>query len=124
MKISNTFKQLKAMAQLGNQVLSFAQPLHPKPEFFKFTWWIFHEGSPCEGEKFRTDEYAMPTAQAMALHDELCAKQIPHIIYNRSEPRLPKGGCPPWDVSADRWKKAKWAPNFADDTDREWHGHK
>lgn len=129
MKREPRFRDLESMTKTGlfragMISLSFAQPLHPRAEFYKFKWWIFHPDSPCEGADFRKPENAISTAAAMALIQELSEKKKPHIIYNTQMPRLPKDGSPPLDVNSPRWKGYTWAPNLVDDTDPEWRGHK
>ena len=46
--------------------------VHPNPRFFKYYWWIFHEGVPVEDEDFLfQDEYRLCGYDAMKLLDRL-----------------------------------------------------
>lgn len=117
-------KRLEGKQSAGGIGLRFSPPPHPNPEFYKTTWWIFHLASPVEGKAFMTDEHALCTADAMQLVAKLREQGEPYLVYNKSQPRLPKHGTPPWDINAKRWEGCTWAPNWHDDQDPEWQGHK
>lgn len=119
-----SFSRLKALAAQGSSILIHAQPMHHNPVFYKYRWWIFHEGSPCEGRQFLTNEHSLSTAEAMKLHESFTVAKTPHWLYNESRPRLPSPGGAPWDTASERWVKTKFAPTFEDDVDAEWKGFK
>jgi hypothetical protein len=102
---------------------SYAQSMHPDPRFYKYIWWVFWEESPVDGAEFLEDAYAINTATAMALMEDLLQKRKPHWIYNRQIPRLDPG-VTPFDPSHLRWKDTRFAPPLSEDSDAEWQGHR
>lgn len=102
---------------------SYAQSMHSDPRFYKYLWWVFWEGSPVDGNEFLEDTYAVNTATAMALMDDLLQKRKSHWIYNRQIPRLDPG-VTPFDPLHRRWKDMQFAPPLSEDPDAEWQGHR
>jgi hypothetical protein len=94
--------------------------MHPKPNFYKYYWLIFWQGSPCEEGLFMSDEYWLTTKKAMDFIEELESKGEHCWIYNRRRPRLDPNN--PFDVNSKRW--GKWAVSFDEDTDEIYKGHK
>jgi hypothetical protein len=107
-----TFKDLAADGKGG----SFARGMHPNPYFYKYYWWIFHEGSPCEGMEFLEDEFRIPFREAFELTEHLRALGKPFWMYNRKLPRADWANTP-WDPDAHAWKDQEWAPPFDADPD-------
>jgi hypothetical protein len=102
---------------------SYAQSMHPDPRFYKYLWWVFWEESLVDGAEFLDDAYAVNTATAMALMDDLIQKRKPHWIYNRQIPRLDPG-VTPFDPLHRRWKDTKFPPPLSEDSDAEWQGYR
>jgi hypothetical protein len=102
---------------------SYAQLMHPNPSFYKYRWWVFWENSLVEGNAFLEDRYALSTAVAMALIDELERDNKPYIIYNRQIPRF-EPGVTPFDVTKSKWQNTKFAPALSSDPDPQWEGHR
>ncbi|MFK4136687.1 hypothetical protein ACI2KR_31115 [Pseudomonas luteola] len=119
-----TYNFLKSIRVVHAGGVFFGESLHPNVYAYKYYWWVFHEGSPCEGKEFLTEKYRLTTAEAMALIETFKKEQTPHIVYNRKRPRLPSERTPPWDVNSARWANTVWAPRYEDDADPEHNGHK
>lgn len=106
----------------------YASRIHPRPEFYKYDWWIFWAGAPVDGDELIFNEqYMMSTSDALALRDRLSKMGEVYFLYNRKRPRLDPAN--PFDPSAERWEGVEWAPPLADDPDPEvtrgsWSGHK
>ena len=91
---------------------------------FKYYWWVFWEGSPCEGPSFYANEHRLCTADAFALTARLRAEGKPHIIVKCLKvPRLDPAHSP-LHPGMKTWKNSEWAPAWDDDPDPEWKGHK
>jgi hypothetical protein len=90
--------------------------MHPNPRIFKYYWWIFWEGSICDGNSFLVDENRLSTNGANALCEKLSAQKISHWIYNTRLPRLDTES--PFDPSSKKWQGVNWAPAFDEDCDR------
>jgi hypothetical protein len=118
MKIPS-FEALKL--QPAGELHSYAKHMHPNPRYYKYLWWVFWRGSPCDGDAFLADAHSLCTADAMALMDQLTAARESHWIYNRALPR-DDPGVAPFDRKSLKWKNAKFAPSFAQDADPEWQG--
>ena len=73
---------------------------------------------------FLKQQHRLNYAAAMALIEELRKTGEPFSVYNKSLPRLPSPGSPPWDFNAAKWQGVEWAPTFADDQDPELRGFK
>ena len=102
---------------------SYATKIHPEPRFYKYYWWVFWEGSPCEGREFLSDAHRLSTAAAAALMDRLHAEDKPYLLYNTRQPRRDPDNTP-FDPASDRWAGVTWAPAFDDDKDELWQGFK
>lgn len=122
MKIPS-FSLLASQSSLEGSRSSYAQSMHPDPRFYKYLWWVFWEGSPVDGAEFLSDAYAINTAAAMELMDDLLQKQKPHWVYNRQVPRLDPG-ITPFDPLHSRWKDTQFALSLAEDSDAAWQGHR
>ncbi len=106
----------------GPDSQSYATFLHPNPSFYKYYWWVFWQGSPCDGLEFLSEQYRLSTKKAFEFRIQLKSEGKTYWLYNRQYPRLnPKN---PFDVNSIKWKDAKWAPSFDDDTDEEYQGFK
>jgi len=99
-----------------NRGAGFARRVHPNPRFYKYYWWIFHEGSPCDGEAFLGDEFRLATREAIELMDRLDAEGKPYWTYNRKLPRADLANTP-WDFNSHAWEGQEWAPPFDADPD-------
>jgi hypothetical protein len=98
--------------------------MHPRPDFYKYYWSIFWQGSPCDNsgddDFIHSREYWLSTKKAMDFIKELESKGEHCWIYNRKFPRLdPKN---PFDVNSKWW--TEWAVSFDEDTDEIYKGHK
>jgi hypothetical protein len=102
---------------------SFASFMHPNPRIYKYYWWVFWEGSPCDGDRFLTDRYRLPTEQAFGLIELLVAGRKSHWLYNTRIPRDDPDNTP-FDPNADKWRGMEWAKSFEEDTDGEYNGFK
>jgi len=107
----------------GFQIISFATYMHPNPLMYKYYWWIFHQGSPCEGSKFLTKEYRLSTKVAFELREQLYKVGQSYFLYNERVPRLDPDNTP-FDPDSVKWKDVEFAPSFADDEDGEYKGFK
>lgn len=122
--MSPSYNFLESLASRGQLEANFTQPLNPNPSLYKYRWWIFHRGSPCEGDAFLELEHSLSIAPAMALINDLKGRGEPFMVLNRRYPRRPVDGSPPWDMDSPNWKGAIWALNLADDLDPAWKGHR
>lgn len=113
-----SMKTLERLNELGFGSIIYAQNMHPNPLFYKYYWWVFSKYSEDEGNDFLTDKNKLCTYDAVMLVDALQKENCSFIIYNKKCPR--KGNKTPFDKSKD----LDWAPDYYDDTDPEWHGHK
>ena len=56
-----SFKKLQEdFDQEGFKTSSYATFMHPNPIFYKYYWWVFWKGSPCDGREFIRRNYRMP----------------------------------------------------------------
>ncbi len=115
-----TFKELEESNWLAT---SYAMGVNPNPRLYKYYWWVFWRGSPCEGSKFITKKYRMTTERAHNLMAKLHQQKEKYFVTNTSYPRY-EPGVMPFDPKSKRWKNATWAPSFDEDTDKEYQGHK
>jgi len=123
MKIPS-FLELEADQQREEGVAhSYATRMHPNPYFYKYYWWIFWKGSPCDGRAFfnRADT-RLTTKQAYELRNKLSDENLTYYVYNESYPRLDPNN--PFDPTAKKWKDYKWAVAYDEDTDEPYKGHK
>jgi hypothetical protein len=93
---------------------------HSNPRFYKYYWWVFHKGSPEEGEAFLVPRYRLCMHDAYALERELRARRETFITHNRQHPRFDPRR--PFDPNAKKWANVEWAPCFEDDTDPLYKG--
>ncbi|MFM2007134.1 MAG: hypothetical protein RLZZ09_2789 [Pseudomonadota bacterium] len=92
-----------------------AQSIHPNPRYYKYYWWVFWRGSPCDGEDFLTPAYWLPTKLAFELMGQLDREGQPYWVYNRQLPRLDPAS--PFDPEHPKWRNTAWAPAYDADTD-------
>jgi len=90
--------------------------MHPNPYYYKYYWWVFWEGSPCEGYKFFSDDLRLCLAKAEELMTNLRKIQKSFWVYNHRCPRLDPINTP-FNENHNRWKDVEWAPAFDDDKD-------
>jgi len=105
--------------------ISFAQGVHPNPRFYKYYWRVFHADSPFVGVNFFRQCERICTYEAMNLIKRLQEKGRGYIIYNVRFPRA--GDDVPFDFTHNRWRgvgELIIAPQFDDDADPEYQGHK
>jgi hypothetical protein len=95
---------------------------NPNPKLYKYYWWVFWAGSPCDGREFLSPQYRMTTKKAFDFMEELSLKKEPHWLYNRLTPRDDPQN--PFDKASDRWRGVEWAVAFDEDTDEIYNGHK
>lgn len=50
---------------------------NPNPRFYKHYWWVFHRGSPCEGDEFLTEPHRL---------NEFEAQQLMRALHEKDEP--------------------------------------
>ena len=117
---SPKFSILDDMRQKGKRCRSFAQTMHPNPQFYKYYWWVFWKESTAEGDEFLSENSRLSTSEAMKLVKRLEGEKEPCLLYNN---RLPRRGSI-FDPASPRWQDAEWAPAFDDDKDDFWQGHK
>ena len=114
-----SFELLLAETESGSNqeypVSSYAQEMHPNPRYYKYYWWVFWRGSPCDGNEFLTPAYWLPTQRAFALMEQLDREGEPYWIYNRQIPRLDPAS--PFDPAHPKWRDIDWAPAYDEDTD-------
>ena len=111
------FKRLKQDIERGEKgSWSYASRMHPNPYFWKYSWWVFHEGSPCDGWQFLQPEHRLPTGIALPLARDIRERGGLCLVYNRRLPRLDPVRSP-FDPAHPRWIDYEWAPAFEDDTD-------
>lgn len=113
------FEALLMCADTDHGGRSFATLMHPNPRFYKYRWWIFWRESPCDGQNFLADRYALCTADAMALMERLADGGETYWIYNSRTPRF-ESGVTPFDRASDKWRDRLFAPALDDDTDPEY----
>jgi hypothetical protein len=116
------FEQLKQEAKERSSFSSsfYGTYMHPRPDFYKYYWLIFWQGSPCDEGLFMFDEYWLTTKKAMDFIEELKLKGEYCWIYNRRRPRLDPNN--PFDVNSKWW--TEWAVSFDEDMDEIYKGHK
>ena len=107
----------------GFRSRSYATFMHPKPLFFKYYWWVFWKGSPCDGKEFLGNRYRLPTKQAFELRAKLRSEHESYWLYNRRLPRLDPANTP-FNPHAEKWQGVEWAKPFDEDFDDEFKGHK
>ena len=114
----SNFNSLREMEEKNMNGLSFAQNMHPNPIFYKYYWWIFSKYSQQEGENFLTKQNMLSTCEAMKLMQKLNDEGTPYIVYNKK--------CPRWGEKTpfDKNKNLDWAPDYDNDIDYSWEGHK
>jgi len=117
------FRDLRNNSEGELSQSSYASGIHPVPRFYKYDWWVFNEDSPVEGDEFLTAKYALCTADAMALIDELREQGKPFIIYNERRARLDPPHTP-WDLNGERWVDYEFAKPLNQDSDPDWRGFK
>lgn len=118
------FERLGHQRQAGDHGCHwYAQGIHPNRYLYKYYWWVFWKGSPCDGWEFIADTYRLSTAAAMRLMAELRERQEPHWVYSKKVPRWDPPHTP-WDPASSRWQGTEWAPALTDDFDPEWQGFK
>ena len=113
-----SFNSLREMGKNNMRGFSFAQNIHPNSIFYKYYWWVFSKYSQQEGEEFLTKQNMLTTSEAMKLMQELKDEGTPFIVYNKKCPR--RGEKTPFDKN----KNLDWAPDYDDDIDCPWEGHK
>ncbi|RIZ64940.1 MAG: hypothetical protein D0531_12175 [Methylococcales bacterium] len=120
-----TFKQLEAdQLREGGVSYSYAMRMHPNPYFYKYYWWVFWKGSPCEGHAFlNSSKTRLSTKEAYELRNKLAEENLSYYLYNESYPRLDASNNP-WDPSSERWNDTQWAIAYDEDTDEPYKGHK
>ncbi|MGB4499313.1 MAG: hypothetical protein WBI40_11500 [Methylococcaceae bacterium] len=96
--------------------------MHPRPDFYKYYWSIFWQGSPCDGGEFLSREHWLSTKKAMDFIKELESKGEHCWIYNRKLRRLDPNN--PFNMNSKWWKDSEWAVSFDEDTDEIYKGHK
>ncbi len=98
--------------------------VHPDPRFWKYHWWVFHRGSPCEGDAFLGPAHRLGTHDAMRLMQELDARGELYWVYQERLPRRDPVHTL-FDVTAPRWNnRLDWAPPLDQDGDPAWEGHR
>jgi hypothetical protein len=116
-----SFIHLRVLSAGKPQSLFCSGPrLHPNPAFYKHYWLVFHAGSPCDGAAFLDYSKALCTSAAMILVDELKSQGGSCMLYTISRRRIPSSKTPPWVEVAGY----EYAPDFDEDTDPLWQGHK
>jgi len=102
----------------GFQGISYATFIHPNPLIYKYYWWVFHQGSPCEGSEFLSKQYRLPTKKAFELRDQLHKAGQSYFLYNERLPRLDPDNSP-IDPNSEKWKGVEFARPFSDDQGEE-----
>lgn len=93
------------------------------PRFYKFKWWIFHEGSLAQGSDFLLNEkYALSTKDAMEIQERLRKEGKSFYIYHRRYRR--NGSDTPFRQPGEGDQERKFALSFDDDPDPMFEGHK
>jgi len=103
-------------------IFSEASFMHPNPRFYKYYWWVFWQGSPCDGRDFLNKKHRLPTKQYFDLIEKLHAEGQSYWVYNRKLPRRDPAN--PFNFNAKVWENYEWAPPFDEDTDEECRGYK
>jgi hypothetical protein len=103
------------------RISSFVIYRHPNPRFYKYTYRVFHGGSP-EGKAFFSETPELSVYETQELTNQLKALNQGFMIYNYQYPRDEPTS--PLDLSHPRWRNCKIAPNYDDDPDIEIHGCK
>ncbi len=96
--------------------------MHPNPRYYKYYWWIFWQGSTCDGLKFLSKKNRLSTKTAFDLIEKLKRDRQSYWVYNRKLPRLDPNN--PFDPNAKVWRKTEWAKSFDEDPDEEVNGFK
>lgn len=123
MRVPN-FEKLREQVAAGERGChSYAKFRVPNPRFYKYYWWVFWSGSPCDGRAFLTAEHRLPTKAAFDLMQKLDADGELYWLYNTQLPRRDPGNTP-FDPKAARWEGVEWAPAFDQDPDAEHDGYK
>ncbi len=91
--------------------------VHPNPRFYKYYWWIFWQGSPCDGTKFLSNNYRLPIKKAFDLVENLRCEQQAYWLYNMRYPRRDPDYTP-FDFNAEKWRGCEWAAPFDEDADK------
>ena len=115
--------QSDALVPLAGISHSFAQAMHPNPRFYKYRWWVFWKGSPCEGRQFLDRKYSLCTADFVTLTDRLRAEGEQHFIYNKQYPRH-EAGETPFCPQHPRWEGVEFQVPLSEDADPEYMLHR
>lgn len=118
------FEQLKKEIEKGEKRSSgYASGVHPNPYYWKYYYWVFHEGAACDGWAFLEPEYRLPIGIAWPLINDIRANGGICWIYNQRLPRKDPLRTP-FDPAHPRWNDFEWAPAFEDDNDPLYQGFK
>lgn len=93
----------------------FGTFLHPRPEFYKYYFYLFTEDSPQEGRAFFNKDNRMCVAAYQKRCEEIKASGDLAYAYNRRHPR--RGEATPFDEDHPKWENVEWAPPLEDDPD-------
>jgi hypothetical protein len=89
--------------------------IHPRPEFYKYYFYVFTEDSPEEGRAFFRKENRLCIHDYLERKAEINARKGLAWVYNVRLPR--RGPATPFDENHPRWKDAEWAPPLDEDPD-------
>ena len=90
--------------------------LHPRPEFYKYYFYLFTEDSSEEGQAFfDNNDNRMCVAEYQKRCKEIEEAGDLAYAYNKRHPR--RGDATPFDESHPKWDDVEWAPPLEKDPD-------
>jgi len=89
--------------------------VHPRPEFYKYYFYLFTEDSPQEGRAFFNKDNRLCIAAYQKRCREIEASGGLAYAYNERHPR--RGDATPFDESHPKWDGVEWAPPLEEDPD-------
>lgn len=110
------YEQIRKRKEDGETGIYFEGSfLHPRPEFYKYYFYLFTEDSPQEGKDFFNKENRMCVAEYRKRCKEIKQAGDLAYAYNTRHPR--RGDATPFDESHPRWENVEWAPPLDEDPD-------
>jgi len=111
-----SYERIRSQKERGQTGIRFSgRFLHPRPEFYKYYFYLFTEDSPQEGRAFFNKENRMCIATYRKRCREIEASGGLAYAYNERHPR--RGNATPFDESHPKWDDVEWAPPLEDDPD-------
>ena len=111
-----SFARLRLHKKMGSTGVGFQGGfIHPRPEFYKYYFYLFTEDFREEGKAFFRKENRLCFHEYLKRKAEIYERGDLGWSYNVRLPR--RGPATPFDENHPRWKDAEWAPPLDEDPD-------